>query len=84
MKYTVTSTSLADEQLAKIWIYASDRQAVTKAFDRIEACLKNDAHLQGRLHPSGWRVIVEPPLIVSFRVSEDDRLVKVLSIDYRP
>ena len=84
MKYTVTSTTLADEQLAKIWIYASDRQTVTKAFDQIEACLKNDAHLQGRSHPSGWRVMVEPPLIVSFRVSEDDRLVKVLSIDYRP
>jgi hypothetical protein len=35
MKYTVTSTALADHQLAKIWIEATDRQAVTEAYDRI-------------------------------------------------
>jgi hypothetical protein len=83
MKYTVTSTALADHQLAKIWIEATDRQAVTEAYDRIEALLKNDAHLRGRLHPSGWRVLAEPPLIVSFRISQDDCLATVLSIDIR-
>jgi hypothetical protein len=84
MKFTVVTTAVADHQLASIWLEASDPQSVTDAYDRIEAMLKHDAHLAGRLHPSGWRVLAEAPVVVSFRVSEDDRLVKILSVAYRP
>lgn len=84
MKFTVVATELADDQLARIWLQAPDRQQVADACNRIESLLKNDPHLAGRLHPGGWRVIAEPPVIVSFRVSEDDRLVKILSVAYRP
>ncbi len=84
MKYTVVSTPLADQQLAKIWLDALDQQGVSDAYNYIESRLKNNAHLLGRLHPSGWRVLAQPPLIVSFMVSEDDRLAKIISIDYRP
>jgi hypothetical protein len=72
MKYTVVGSTLADDQLARLWLAAPDRQKVANAFDRIESLLKNDAHLAGRLHPSGWRVIAEPPIVVSFTVSEAD------------
>jgi hypothetical protein len=84
MKYTVVTTSVADFQLADIWLKSPDRQGVADAFNRIESLLKHDAHLVGRVHPSGWRVLAEPPIVVSFRVSEDDRLVKILSVYYRP
>jgi hypothetical protein len=80
MKFTVVNAPVADYQLADIWLKATDRQAVADAFDRIESSLKNDPHLQGREHPSGWRVITVPPLAVAFRVSDDDRLVKILSV----
>ena len=84
MKYTVVTSSLADDQLADLWLKASDRQKVADAFNHIEAMLKHDPHRLGRLHPSGWRVLAEPPIIVSFVVSEDDRLAKIPSVDYRP
>jgi hypothetical protein len=84
MKYTVVTTPIADHQLATIWLSAPDRERVARAFDRIEALLKRDAPLLGRLHPSGWRVLSLPPLAVTFRVSEDDRLVKILSVHHRP
>jgi hypothetical protein len=83
MKYTVVTSNIADEQLARLWLSAQDRQSVADAFDHIESMLKHDAHLQGQLHPSGWRVLVEPPVVVSFRVSEADRLVKILSVGFR-
>jgi hypothetical protein len=84
MRFTVVNAPIADQQLADIWLKASDRQSVADAFNRIEASLKNDAHLQGRQHPNGWRVIMTPPLVVAFRVSEDDRLVRILSVAHRP
>ena len=80
MKYSVVNVPLADDQLAEIWLKASDRQVVADAFDRIESSLKNDAHLQGQQHPNGWRVITVAPLAVAFRVSEDDRLVTIVEV----
>jgi hypothetical protein len=84
MKYTVVNAPVADEQLADIWIEAKDRQGVADAFNRIESSLRHDAQLQGREHPNGWRVLIVPPLAVTFRVSEDDRLVRIMSVAYRP
>lgn len=80
MKYTVVTTPVADHQLAEIWMSAADRQLVANTFDRIETMLKCDAHLQGRFHPDGWRVLSLPPLAVTFRVSEEDRLAKILAV----
>src|SRR5438045_2852927 len=47
MKFTVVNAPIADQQLADIWLKATDRQAVADAFDRIESSLKNDPQLQG-------------------------------------
>jgi hypothetical protein len=84
MKYTVVNAPVADEQLADIWVNAARRQDVADAFNCIESSLKHDAHLQGREHPNGWRVLIVPPLAVTFRVSVEDRLVKILSVADRP
>jgi hypothetical protein len=84
MKYTVVTTPVADHQLAEIWLSAPNRQHVADAFDHIEALLKHDALVLGREHPDGWRALVCPPLAVTFRVSEDDRLVSILSVFLRP
>ncbi len=83
MKYTVVNAPVADYQLAEIWLKATDRQAVADAFDRIESSLKNDAQSQGQQHPNGWRVITLAQLAVAFRVNENDRLVKILSVSLR-
>lgn len=80
MRFTVVNAPIADHELANIWLKATDRQAVADAFDRIESALKNDPQSQGREHSGGWRVLVVPPLAVAFRVSEDDRLVRIISV----
>jgi hypothetical protein len=84
MKYTVVNAPVADRLLTDIWLTATDRQSVADAFNCIESSLKYDAHLQGREHPNGWRDLIVPPPAVTFRVSEDDRLVKILSVAHRP
>lgn len=84
MKYTVVNAPVADEQLADVWLKAVNRQDVADAFNSIESSLKRGAQLQGREHPNGWRVLIVPPLAVTFCVSIDDRLVKILSVAYRP
>ena len=68
---------------AEIWLKAADRQAVADAFDQIEFSLKIDAHLKGQEHPNGWRVITVAPLAAAFRVSEEDRIVRILSVAFR-
>jgi hypothetical protein len=84
MKFTVAMSPVAEHQLALIWLQAEDRERVSQAFHRIEALLKTDAHRLGRLHPSGWRVLTLMPIVVTFKVSEDDRLVTIMSVFYRP
>jgi len=84
MKFTVAMSPVAEHQLALIWLQADNREGVSEAFNRIETLLKTDAHRLGRLHPSGWRVMTLLPLAVTFKVSEDDRLVTIMSVFYRP
>lgn len=84
MRYTVVSTPLADLQLADIWLRAADRQAVTDASDRINASLRNDPALLGRLRTDGLRVIVHSPLSVTFDVNEADCTATIVSIRYNP
>jgi hypothetical protein len=84
MKFTVAMSPVAEHQLALIWLQASDREQVSQAFNRIESQLKTNAHRLGRLHSSGWRVIALLPLAVTFKVSEDDRLVTIMSVFNRP
>jgi hypothetical protein len=84
MKYTVVTTPVADHQLAEIWLDALDRQLIADAFDQIESQLRRRPNEIGRQHPAGWRSVAEPPLAITYRVSEDDRIVKILSVYYRP
>jgi hypothetical protein len=84
MKYTVVYTALEDLQLAPIWLDSPDRQEVADASQQIDRRLSRDADQIGHPDTNGWRVLIEPPLVVSFRVSPDDRMATVLSVRYRP
>lgn len=76
MNYTVTWTPSAQDQLAAIWLAASDRQAVTNAANAIDQELRTDAHLKGT--PYGTRRLFDvPPLVVSYRVDPGDCMVTV-------
>lgn len=79
MIFTVTWHPDAEDELARIWMAAPDRHAVTEAANRIERLLRHDPERQGEDY-HGRRLLFEAPLAVVFRVSPDDRLVQVVQV----
>jgi hypothetical protein len=47
MRFTVTWTEDARDELTAIWLRSSDRGAITAACDGIDQLLRDDAHLKG-------------------------------------
>jgi len=86
--YSVTWLKGAEDQLAQIWLEASDRDAVTEASHRIDVALAEDADSKGTPLREGLRSLNDPPLRALFWVSEAERRVEVVSVrllaDLRP
>ena len=77
MKYTVLWKSAAEQELASIWMHASDRDRVTAAAQRIDDLLQSDAEERGESRTTGVRILIVPPLAVLFTVRPEDRIVSV-------
>ncbi|MGE5193676.1 MAG: type II toxin-antitoxin system RelE/ParE family toxin [Deltaproteobacteria bacterium] len=84
MKYTVVWKPAAENELAAIWNIASDRAAATAAADAIEKSLRTDPVLRRETSTRTTRVIIEAPLIVKYRIFDDDRLVRILTVQRLP
>ncbi|MEK6261205.1 MAG: hypothetical protein AABP62_21605 [Planctomycetota bacterium] len=82
MKFTVVWMRHLELKLAKIWNEAPDRQAVTNAVDVIDRQLSFDAMRQGRPTGDGLRVLTKKPIEVLFEVSVDDRIARVIAVNY--
>jgi hypothetical protein len=80
MRYTVTYTRDALNALARQWIAAPDRTAVTQAGDKIDQILREDPSLKGCNASRGLRQLIVAPLIAEFAVEEDDRRVTIWSV----
>lgn len=81
MSYTVRWRKKAWNDLADIWLNASDQAAVTAASAAIESRLKRDPLRVGRaVRSSVHRGYSVPPLGVLFEVIEDDKRVIVLAV----
>lgn len=76
--YTVVWHQDAKDQLAVLWMKASDRNVVRLAADKVDSHLATDAESRGSPVEGDLRQLVIAPLQVLFAVSEPDRLVKVL------
>jgi len=61
--------------------YVLPSREVTAAADAIDVALRNDPILRGETYTRTTRVLQEWPLIVTYRVYDGDRLVRVLSVD---
>ena len=79
MRYTVTWIPSARNELADIWVNATDKKAVETAANRIDKLLGRDAHTQGEEF-GAVRILEEWPLVVTFRVSPDDCLAEVTDV----
>jgi len=79
MKWTVTWTSEAEEELTNIWLKAANRREISRASDRIEKELKHDADKKGT-SVENRRVLHIPPLSVAYEIYPDDCLVRVIYV----
>ncbi len=80
MKYTVVWKPTAINELADIWTNATDRADVTAASDTIDAILRTDPYGQSESRTGPSRIMIVPPLAVSFDVSDPDCLVTVWAV----
>jgi plasmid stabilization system protein ParE len=81
-RYTVTWHPRARDELARIWLRAPDRTAVSVAANRIDTLLGGDPEKCGAEF-YGDRLLVELPLAVTFAVFPEDRSVQVLQVWHR-
>lgn len=79
MKWTVVWLPQARDDLATIYLGASDQQAVTEASDWIDKRLARDPEELGIVAPDG-RFVERPPLSVAFEIIPDDCMVRVLQV----
>ena len=80
MNYAVIWTKRAIDQLAQAWIDTSDRPAVQRASNRIDAMLAMQPWAHGESRLGNDRLLFEPPLAVYFRIDDADRKVFVISV----
>lgn len=80
MNYTVVFVPSAEGQLAAIWTASGNRNAVTRAADRIDQLLGMDPAGVGESRDDRFRVLIELPLTVYYEVHEADRRVQVLRV----
>ena len=80
MKWTVTWTNEAEEELTDIWLRATNKRRITEASDRIERELRRNADKKGK-SVARHRVLHIPPLAVAFELIPDDCLVRVIHVE---
>jgi hypothetical protein len=79
-RYTVTYGNVAQDDLAREWLRATDRRSVTKATHEIDRILANEPHSKGTDVSEGLRKLIVEPLVVQFSVEEADRRVTIWSV----
>ena len=82
MRYTVPWHPDAENELARIWLDATYRQAIAHAANEIDRELSSEPERKGQEF-FGDRILVVVPLAVTFSISQPDRLVQVLQV-WRP
>lgn len=89
IRFTLTSTSIADDQLTDMWLQAPSalRRAITHASNVIDRELRIDAHLKGMPRPAlsqSLRSLDVGPLRVYYDVLLPDRLVRIRQYEFAP
>jgi hypothetical protein len=83
MTYTVIWIKSALAELAELWNNASDRQDVSNAANRIDLILRSNPYGHSESREENLRILLEPPLVVLFEISDADRMVTVRAV-WRP
>jgi hypothetical protein len=80
MTFTVVWLDSAASELAVAWLTAKDRAVVTAAARNIDQRLRDSPESAGEAREGIRRILFAGPLAVTFEVSINDRLVRVLDV----
>lgn len=81
MRYTVHWTENVLDELAALWMAATDRTAVTTATHRLEQDLARDPYGRGFARNSSVnRTATDFPLGIDYEIIEDDKLVRIVRV----
>lgn len=80
IKWTVVWEESAEIMLGNIWFGTGQSPKVTEASYQIDKALNIDPRRHGNPLAEGLWVVERPPLRAVFTISEEDRLVRVLSL----
>src|SRR5262249_13178592 len=83
MRYTVEWLPTAEDDLARLWLNASDRDIIVATADAIDAVLARDPYSQSESRPDRARIMFMLPLWVLFDVDETRQMVSVWAV-WRP
>jgi len=79
MRFTVIWSQFAQDQLAELWLNATDRNAVTAAQHQVDQLLRVDPDQQG-IPFFGSRLLLVAPLHVAFTINVMDMQVEVYDV----
>jgi hypothetical protein len=79
MRFTAIWSQYALDQLADLWLNATDRNAATVAQHQIDQLLRVDPDLQG-IPFFCDRALVVPPLRVRYSINQMDMMVEILDV----
>jgi plasmid stabilization system protein ParE len=77
VNFTIVWSDAAIQDLARIWMAVTDRNAVTQASNQIDQMLSRDAQRVGESRIGNERVAFADPLGVRFEVVVDDLMVTI-------
>ena len=80
MVWTVALLPDAENELTELWISSLDREAVTTAADQVDKLLRRDPESAGESRDHGRRILIIPPLVATYCVLTDDRIVQITNI----
>ncbi|MGL4512890.1 MAG: hypothetical protein ACRCT8_07340 [Lacipirellulaceae bacterium] len=80
MTYPVYWASIAESQLARIWLGSRHRGRVTDAANAVDTQLSQDPTSVGESRSDDYRIVFEWPLIVTFRVDHPNQAVFVVAV----
>ncbi|QDS98889.1 hypothetical protein [Adhaeretor mobilis] len=78
--FTVVSLDEATDDLASLWMDATDRDAVSAASDHVESQLADDPFTQSANLGGNLWMYEAPPLRYFYKPSIADRMVTILSV----
>jgi hypothetical protein len=80
MSYTVVWVPAAEQELAQLWMNTARRREVTEAAREIDSRLRAAPAEEGESRAHGCRILLVPPLGVTFEIFPEDRIVRVLDV----